>query len=499
MTKITFLVDKNFVIGEVSATLFGSFIEHLGRAVYTGIYEPDHPTADEAGYRTDVLELVKSLHIPLVRYPGGNFVSGYDWTDGIGPCANRPSRLDLAWRTTETNRFGTDEFVDWTQKAHLQPMMAVNMGTGTPKEAGNLVEYCNHPGGTYWSDLRIKNGHSAPHGVKIWCLGNEMDGSWQICHTDADDYGKKALEAAKIMKWVDPSIELVACGSSGPTMPTFPEWDRTILEYLYDQVDYISCHRYYENQGDLDDFLGSFADLDRFIQTVVHTADYVKALKRSPKTLYISVDEWNVWYQKKVKLSDWEVAPALLEDVYSLLDALVFGGLLCTLLNHADRVKIACLAQLVNVIAPIFTVKGGPAIKQTTFYPFQQVSTYGRGWVLKTIVTGPAIDTRLHGPIPTVHSTTVYNPQEQTVTIFALNCNREEDVELTMELHSFGGVKLLEQVVLDGEDLFAVNNPGEPDKVKPRKVMTAGVKSGNLQIILPKASWNMIRIGCKEK
>jgi alpha-N-arabinofuranosidase len=498
LKRVRIFAERNFSIGEVNPNLFGSFIEHLGRAVYTGIYEPGHPAADAAGFRTDVLELVKSLQIPVVRYPGGNFVSGYNWTDGIGPRASRPARLDLAWRTTETNQFGVDEFMDWAQKAHLQPMLAVNLGTGTPKEAGNLVEYCNHPGGTYWSDLRIKYGRSAPHGVKTWCLGNEMDGPWQICHLNADDYGKKALEAAKLMKLVDPAIELVACGSSSPMMPTFPEWDRTVLEYLYDQVDYISCHRYYENLGDINDFLGSYADMDRFIQTVIHTADYVKALKRSPKTLYISFDEWNVWYQKKVKLSDWETAPALLEDVYSLLDALVLGGLLCTLLNHADRVKIACLAQLVNVIAPIFTVKGGPAIKQTIFYPFQQVSTYGWGLVLKTIVTGPLMDTQLHGAIPAVHSAAVYNPLERTITIFALNCDREDAVELTAELRSFGEINLLEQVVLDGEDLFAVNNPSEPEKVKPRKLMTAGVKPGEVQVVLPKASWNMIRIGCKE-
>ena len=324
-----------------------------------------------------------------------------------------------------------------------------------------------------------------------------MDGPWQIGHLNAEDYGKKALETAKIMKWVDPSIKLVACGSSSATMPTFPEWDRIVLEYLYDQVDYISCHRYYENYGDVDEFLGSFADMERFIQTLIHTADYVKAKKRSNKTLSISFDEWNVWYQKKVVIPDWEIAPPLLEDIYSLLDALVFGGLLCSLLKNADRVKIACLAQLVNVIAPIFTVKGGPAIKQTTFYPFKQVSTYGRGTVLRTIVEGPTFHTNLHGEISLIQSTAVYNEKDNTITVFALNCDRREEVELSAEWRSFGDIHLIEHVVLDGPDLDAANTPENPENVKPRTVDHDNPNESRW--VLPKASWNMIRLACNEK
>lgn len=494
MKKVKYFADKNFVIGEAHPNLFGSFIEHLGRAVYTGIYEPNHPTADEQGFRKDVMELIMSLNISLVRYPGGNFLSGYNWLDGIGPKETRPSRLDLAWRTRELNEIGTDEFVDWAKKTNIQPMLGVNLGTGTPQAAGNLVEYCNHPGGTYWSDLRIKNGHPTPHQVKFWCLGNEMDGPWQIGHLNAEDYGKKALETAKIMKWVDPTIQLVACGSSSPLMSTFPEWDRIVLEYLYDHVEYISCHRYYENLGNIDDFLGSFADMEKFIKTIVNTADYVKAKKRSAKTIHISFDEWNVWYQKKVQLLDWEVAPAILEDNYSLLDALVFGGMLCSLLKNSDRVKIACLAQLVNVIAPIFTVKGGAAVKQTIFYPFQQVSTYGRGIILQTLVEAPTFPTNLYGEVPIIQSAVTYNPNNHTITIFALNCDREEDVEVFAELHSFGNISIIEHVILDGPDLFAGNSPDAPEKVKPRTIDISKTQPNELQWILPKASWNMIRL-----
>ena len=299
---------KEFKIGDVDPNIFSSFIEQLGRAVYTGIYEPGHPTADSQGLRGDVMNLVKDLKVSLVRYPGGNFLSGYDWKDGIGPKEKRPVRLDRAWHTIETNEFGIDEFVDWAKKSGTQVLAAVNMGTGTPQDAGDMVEYCNYPSGTYWSDLRIANGHKEPHNIKYWCVGNEMDGPWQICHLDAVDYGKKALETMKIMKWTDDSIKTVVCGSATTDIPTYPEWDRIVLEHTYDYADYISIHRYYENFGNDDDFLASFYDMDAFIKTSTATCDYVKAYKRSSKTMMLSFDEWNIWYQQNQKPHPWEKA-----------------------------------------------------------------------------------------------------------------------------------------------------------------------------------------------
>ncbi len=496
MKVVKYFLDKNYKIADVDPRIFASFIEHLGRAVYTGIYEPDHKTADGQGFRKDVMEVIKELKVPMVRYPGGNFVSGYNWRDGIGPKEDRPRRLDYAWRSTETNQVGIDEFADWAKKSNIEPMVAVNLGTGTVQDAGHFVEYCNHPGGTDLSELRKKNGHENPHDFKLWCLGNEMDGPWQIGHLDAEDYGKKALEAAKIMKWVDPSIELVACGSSSAEMPTFPSWDRKVLECLYDEIDYISCHRYYENLGDENDFLGSFADMEKFINTIVSTADYVKAEKRSNKTMYLSFDEWNVWYQKQIKLTDWEEAPAILEDKYSLLDALVFGGLMCSLLKHADRVKIACLAQLINALAPILTEKGGAVLKQTTFYPFKQVSNYGRGEVLNAIVDAPKFNTKSHGDIPIIQSTATYNKEDNTITIFVLNCDRE-DLEIQAELRSFGKLEVIEHVVLNGDDIYAKNTFENPYAVVPRNIDIPVFKDEKVNIIIPKLSWNMIRVNCK--
>ncbi len=295
--KATFTLHPELQIGEIDPRLYGSFIEHLGRAVYGGIYEPGHPSADANGFRMDVADLIREINVPIVRYPGGNFLSGYDWEDGIGPKDQRPRRLELAWRTIETNQFGTDEFMDWCKAAGTTPMMAVNLGSRGLDAARSLLEYCNHPSGTYWSDLRRANGHEQPYAVKTWCLGNEMDGPWQIGHKTADEYGRVALETAKVMKWVDPSVELVACGSSNRRMPTFAAWEATVLDHTYELVDYLSLHTYYGNRdNDTPNFLAKSIDMDRFIESVVSICDYIQAKKRSKKVLNLSFDEWNVWF-----------------------------------------------------------------------------------------------------------------------------------------------------------------------------------------------------------
>ncbi len=351
---------------------------------------PGIPTADEKGFRRDVLALVKELAPTIMRYPGGNFVSGYNWEDGVGPVEQRPRRLDLAWMSTEPNSFGTNEFIDWCRAADIEPMLAVNLGTRGADAARNLVEYCNHPSGTALADLRRAHGWERPHGVKFWCLGNEMDGPWQMEAKTPDEYGRIATEAAKMMRWIDPSIELAACGSSGRTMPTFGTWEDVVLEHCFDHVEYISLHTYLNNYaGDTAAFLASPDLMDAFIEEVVAIADAVAARRRSGKRIMLSFDEWNVWYrtrrgrQQRVK-EGWPVAPPILEEVYTMADALTFGGACIALLNHADRVKAACLAQLVNVIAPIMTATGGPAWRQTIFFPFAQISNLGRGRVLRS-------------------------------------------------------------------------------------------------------------------
>lgn len=444
---------KNLEIGVIDERIHSSFIEHMGRAVYTGIYEPTHEKADEQGFRTDVLEMVKELNVSHIRYPGGNFLSGYSWEDGVGEY--RPRRLDLAWLSTEKNEIGIDEFVDWSKKADTQIMGAVNMGTGTPQDAARFLEYTNFPGNTELSDLRIANGHKEPHDIKVWCLGNEMDGPWQICHLDADDYGKKARETAKMMKWIQEDLELVVVGSSGADMPTFPEWDRKVLEYTYEHIDYISLHAYYWNKGNEIDFLCSHENLNGFIKTVASTADYVKALKRSKKDVYLSIDEWNIWDVDGQGRGNWHESPRLIEDNYTIIDAVAFGGLVITLLNNCDRVKMACLAQLVNVIAPIMTEPNGNSFKQTIYYPFQYFNKFGNGTVLKTINEFDKMNS-IHGESDVVISSSVID--ENYLTVFAMNSDIENDHKIHFDFKEFHDVNFEKMYTISNDDLYKTNS-----------------------------------------
>lgn len=375
--KAKILVNKNFRIGEIDRRIYGSFIEHLGRAVYGGIYEPDNENADECGFRKDVIKLVKELSVPAVRYPGGNFVSGYHWEDGTGDKSKRPQKLEPAWGVIETNQIGVDEFQEWAKRADTDIIMAVNLGTRGPEDARNLLEYCNADTDTYYANMRRKNGFEEPFDIRTWCLGNEMDGPWQIGYKTAEEYGKLAAETAKQMRLIDPDIELVACGSSGYNMETFGEWELTVLEHTYEQVDYISMHQYYGNEnGTTEDYLGKAVHMDQFIKSVVALCDAVKAKKHSDKTIYLSFDEWNVWFHSNQdKIDKWQIAPSQLEDVYDFRDALLVGTMLMALQNNCDRVKIACLAQLVNVIAPIMTKRAAVHGYRPFFILFVRICT----------------------------------------------------------------------------------------------------------------------------
>lgn len=495
-----FVLDPAFSVGTVDPRLFGSFVEHLGRCVYTGLYEPGHPSADADGLRTDVLDLVRELGVTAIRYPGGNFVSGYRWEDGVGPVEQRPRRLDPAWRSTETNRFGLSEFMSFLHKLPgTTPILAVNLGTRGVQEALDLQEYSNHPAGTELSDRRIGHGDKDPFGIRLWCLGNEMDGPWQIGAQDADSYGKLAAATARAMRMVDPDVELVACGSSNQGMPTFAAWEATVLQHTYDVVDYISMHAYYEeHDGDRDSFLASAVDMDSFISNVVATCDHIGARLKSPKKINISFDEWNVWYYARTAAADpidWEEAPRLLEDNYSVTDAVVFGSLLITLLRHADRVTVACLAQLVNVIAPIMTEPGGPAWRQTTFFPFAQASAHGRGRVLSVNVEGPSYSTARFGEVPLLHATAVIDDATGAVTVFAVNRSQTEALPLTVDLRGLPLSSVLEHSALTDPDHDARNTLAEPERVTPAPVPGTTLTGGTLTASLPPLSWNMIRLG----
>jgi alpha-N-arabinofuranosidase len=500
-------IDPASRIGTVNRRLFGGFVEHLGRHVYTGIYEPDHPTADDQGFRRDVIELVRELGVSTIRYPGGNFVSAYRWEDGVGPRDERPRRLDLAWHSTETNEVGLQEFSEWLERVDSDLMLAVNLGTRGLQEALDLLEYANVPGGTELSECRISHGRKEPYGVTMWCLSKEMDGPWQIGHSSAEAYGVLAAQTARAMRQLDSRIELVACGSSGAGMPTFGQWERTVLAHAYDEVDYISCHAYYEElAGDTRSFLASAVDMDSFIAKVVEAADEVKQLKGSDKAVNISFDEWNVWYFSRFEnvdkiegIDNWPVAPRLLEDEYSVLDAVVFGSLLISLIKHADRVTSASLAQLVNVIAPIMTEPGGPAWRQTTFFPFALTSRLARGQAIDVHLEAGMYTTSAYGEVPLVDAAATHDADDGAAAVFLVNRSQLEAQKVVVDVSRLGDVRIAESHALFHDDTRASNTLTQPDRVGVRELQCTLDGEGRLTLELPPVSWGVVALSCNQE
>ncbi|HEY9011555.1 MAG TPA: alpha-N-arabinofuranosidase [Devosia sp.] len=515
--RATVTAHKDYTISKIDDRVYGAFLEHLGRAIYTGIYEPDHPTADKNGMRGDVAQLVRDLKVPMVRYPGGNFVSAYNWEDGIGPREQRPTRLDLAWHTSDSNAVGVHEFADWCAAVDTEMMLAINLGSRGLDEARNFLEYVNGPTGSYWGDLRKKNGRADPFDVKLWCLGNEMDGPWQVGHKTAHEYGRLANEVAKTMRAFDKKLELIVCGSSHSNMPTYPEWEREVLELTYENVDHISLHMYFANRENEQALLeGAAADvlakntanylalnekLDNYIGTVASTIDFVKAKKRSRHNVYISFDEWNVWYhsnkQDRAILdgnSGWPHAPRLLEDIYNFEDVLQVGLILNTFIRRSDVVKLACIAQLVNVIAPIMTDPKGAAWRQTIYYPYYFASIYGRGTALNLTVNSPGYDA-VHGDnVGYVDVSGVHNEDEGTVTFFAVNRHGTEAIDVDLSLEGFGAASVVDHQVMTHTNLRAVNTGADQNQVAPSKGSGAKVDGKVLSVKLAPYSYQMIRV-----
>lgn len=493
--------------GEFDRRLLGSFLEHLGRAIYTGVYEPGSPLADANGFRTDVARAVTELGVPIVRYPGGNFVSGYNWLDGVGPRAQRPTVLDRAWNSLETNQFGTNEFIDWCRLVGTEPLLGLNFGTGSVEMAVALVEYCNFDRGTRWSELRRSHGYDRPHGVKIWCLGNEMDGPWQIGQLQAREYGRKARDAAKQMRVIDSDLQLIACGSSGTFMPGYLVWDREVLEECYDQVDGISLHAYYGNTPELSGnsaarYLAMNLDMDRHIHEVAAVCDYVQGLQRSPKRLWLSFDEWNVWYRARdAQATDGRGthAPKLLEEVYNLEDALLVGGFVNTLLRNADRVKIGCLAQLVNVIAPLVTNETG-VLRQSTFFPYAWALQYARGRVLDLRVesdtyaisaTGLQADFARDAQVPFVDLVATVDDSAGRAALFMLNRDTDRERQVVVEWNDVVPSTVLACNTLTGPDLKAFNTFADPQRVAPQP-LPAPAPSNRMTFALPPRSYTAV-------
>lgn len=503
MKQAKVIYDRDFIIGTVDDRMYSSFIEHLGRCVYNGIYQPDHPSADTNGFREDVKQLIRELGVTGIRYPGGNFVSGYHWRDGVGPKEERPVKKNMAWNVIETNAVGTNEFVQFARDCGAQVYMAVNLGTGTASEAADLVEYCNVESGTSLSGLRRSHGVSKPHGIRVWCLGNEMDGEWQIQMQTAQEYARKAKETAKMMKWIDPSIELIACGTctNEAGHDTFGDWDLRVLEGCYEYVDYLSIHRYYnydptkqlfypmrEDKGDIP-FI--FRDLRDFLDTIISVCDFVKGKKRSDKTIYLSFDEWGLIAKTGAVPGGQKQSYGYAS--YNAMDAVIYGGMLCTFLNYADRIRIACQSLLVNESGMITTVPSGRAIRQTTYYVFQDVAKYGHGTVLRRTADFPERETTHHGKQKTVETACVFREEDDILTVFAMNCEPEDDVLLELDFRAFGPLRGLMRRELYSEDPWVGNTFEDEFCVVPRESSLEDAVDGKVQVLLKKHSWNVLR------
>ena len=491
----------------------GAFLEHLGRAIYGGIYEPGSPLSDENGYRKDVIKEMQDLQCPIMRYPGGNFVSGYDWLHGVGPKKDRPSVLDRAWNTQETNQFGTNEFIDWCKLVGTEPLLATNLGTGTPETSAALVEYCNVEKGTRWADLRREHGYEKPHNVKYWCVGNEMDGWWQIGHMPAREYGRKARDAGRQIRGVDPSTQLIACGSSGPFMPTYLVWDRETLEECYQEVDGLSLHRYYGNTEqetgkDSSRYLALNIDMEQQIKETLAVCDYVGGLLKSPKKLWLSFDEWNVWYRARSgdhTNGHGKFAPNLLEEVYNLEDALLVGGMVNTLLRHADRVKIGCLAQIINVIAALVTNKES-VLRQTIYYPYAWGIKYAKGTVLDLVVESETypISRKYEASYsggnrpqqeqtPYLDVSATHDPANGNCSILILNRDLDKDREVEIEFRDMTPTKVLAAKTLTGKNLQAANTFAKPNNIIGQD-FDAPRAGSKMTVKLPARSYSVLQV-----
>lgn len=481
-------IDTERVVGDIDPKIYGNFTEHLGRCIEGGIFEEGSPLSDQSGYRKDVIEAVRGLDVTLLRWPGGNFSSNYHWPDGIGPRDERPARLEMAWGTIENNRFGTHEFLNYVEMLGIEPYLCANFGTGSWNEAQQWVEYCNVADGTAMSKLRQKNGRAKPWKVTYWGLGNEMDGPWQMGHRSAEDYGKFALEGAKLMKWTDPNLKLIAAGSSnfGATAD-WTGWNRTVLQYLKDHIDYLSLHTYVGNaNNNYEEFLAS--SLDVATRTKIAEGIIGAALSGYPETkkIYIAWDEWNVWYRERGR--NKESGRLILEEKYNLEDALVVATFLNTFLNHSHIVKIANLAQLVNVIAPIMTSTTGLYL-QTIYYPLQLFATNSHGKALELLVDCPQYSTKKFAAVPYLDSSAAYD--NGTLVLNVVNRHQTEAITVDVELEDKQFGSTFEVAEVNGPDIKAENHfNATPVKIARRSVSANGAR---LTYSFPPHSYTMLK------
>lgn len=499
MLKGKMICHAKYTCGTINRHIYGSFIEHMGRVIYSGIYEPDHPLSDANGFRMDVLEAVREMGVTCARYPGGNFVSNYNWIDGVGPHSMRPRRRELAWRSIETNEFGTNEYMKWASKSEVEAILCVNLGTQAIKNALNYLEYVNMPIGTKYSNLRKEHGFHDPYDVKLWCLGNEMDGTWQIGHKTAVEYGRIATETGRAMKMMDPSIQLIACGSSKSDMSTYPEWDLEVLNHVYGIADYLSLHQYYGGQErGTAAFLAQAEDFEKYISTIRSAIEVQKARSGSNASMHISVDEWGVWaatpeaVTQEVNAAPWQIAPAISEQIYTMEDALLFASMLMTIVRNADIIKIGCQSLITNISACIMTRRGGEVWKQTIYYPFSYLANFAQGLVLKTPTEIPQYKSG-YGMTAVIDTLAVWNVAMSEIVLFAVNRSDNEEAEFLLELQGFECQGVRQSITLTARDRRETNQQRH-NAVIPKEISNTTLKYNQLRAKFPPLSFNMVRI-----
>ena len=480
-------IDTERVIGDIDPLIYGNFIEHLGRCIDGGVFEEKSRLSDANGFRRDVLEAARKLNVSILRWPGGNFSSNYHWRDGIGPRDQRPPRLEMAWGTVESNRFGTHEFLTYAEMLGTQPYICANLGTGTWTEAQQWVEYCNSAEDTAMTRLRKQNGRTEPWKVKYWGLGNEMDGPWQMGHRSAEDYGKFALEAAKLMKWTDPNIKLIAAGSSNYGADVdWTAWNRTVLDFLKDHADYLAIHRYVGNpQNDYDGFLASSVELDERIKITEGVIQAAVSRQTNHRPIYIAWDEWNVWYRAR---GAQQRGRRILEERYNLEDALVVATFLNSFVNHANIVKIANMAQLVNVIAPMFTNDEGMFL-QTIYYPLQLFANHTKGKALELFVDSPVYKTARFDGVPYLDASAGWD--NGSLVLNVVNRHRDQSIEAEVETQDkqFAGSVAVSEV--NGPDIKAGNDFNKTAVKTVEKSVTAD--GHKLRYSFPPHSFTMLK------
>ncbi|MBQ3880412.1 MAG: alpha-L-arabinofuranosidase [Oscillospiraceae bacterium] len=527
--KATIIVHPGYEIGEISPRLYSAFLEPIGNMVNGSMYNPKHPTADEKGLRHDFIDAIAKTDLPAVRLPGGNFVSGWDWKDSIGPRESRKVHLDLAWRQYITNDVGHDEYLQWAEMAKVEPLYTINLGTGDINDATSIVEYTNHKGGTYWSDLRRKNGHEDPYGVKLWYLGNEPDGYWQIGSwmNNPKGYGILANESSKLMKWVDPRIETVACVSCSPNLAHYPEWDLTVLQECYHSVDYISMHHYQSVvEGDLPTFLGASRYFEDYINTEIAICDYVAAKLKSPRKMMLSFDEYGTMMRPKGELHYGRGEyPHFLAHYYTdpdrqhvmhdpdnmptrgprmggdMLGALANASTLLAFLRHADRVKIGCATGGLGILA---SCDREHVWATASAYPYTQLMRYGRGTSLRTSVDCDTYDIPSYivddtnqyyeqEGVDFIDTAAAYDKESGEVNIFVINRNWESSNDVELDLRGFDGLKFIEHIEMHTDDLTKANTWQTPDAIKPVVNPDAKFEGGKLSACVKPLSWNVFR------